>query len=200
MVLKLTAWWEWSSRRPTSMSSLPTKNSRSNKTVEFQLLVCPVAHMITRWTVSALRSLSVKISILSSPLVHQTRAPNSMHSTTSWNRRSSNTTKWWASRAKTARPCSTLAVAVASLTSCSPTTNRMCSIWTPTATGSSCRAANKRPSRSTRLITTSMSIVYRETRSTPPQTSHSSRIERTKQRIRQFCMLGRRNNQHTLFK
>ena len=199
MLLKLTAWWAWSSRRQTSMSSPPRKNHRS-KTVEFLLLACPATHTTTRWIVSALRSPSAKISTLSFPPALPTRVPNSRHSTTSWSRRSCNTTKWWVSRAKTARRCWTHAGAVASLTSCSLTTNRLCTRILTMAMASSCRVVSRPRSRSTRLITTNMSTVYRATRSTPPQTSHSSRIERTKQRIRQFCMFGRRKNQHTLIK
>ena len=188
-VQKLTV-WAWFSKHQTSTSSQPIKSSNSKMVEAFPILACPATRTTTKWTVSVQRSPSARTSTLSSRLGPRTRTPNSRPSTTSWSRRSSNTIKWWANRARTVSRCWTHAQEVASPTSCRVTTIRRLCIRTIMVMDSSCRTANKPRRASTPLITTNMSTVYLATPSTRPRIFPSSRIELKGQFLRQLGQLA----------
>jgi len=172
-------WWTWCSKRPTFMSSLTEASSNNSRCrmEAWQILECLVAPTTTRWTDSALRSRSVKISTLSSLQMPRIRVLNSRLSTTSWSRRSNSiTTKWCSRTAKTVSRCWTREAPVASPTSCShTTTSKWCSrltMETPLF-----RTVSRRPSQLTRNTTTSMSTASRGTPSIRQATYLSSKID-----------------------
>ena len=160
-----------SSRPPTSMSSPRVAN---NNRKEYQ-----APALTTRWTASVQKCRLVRTSTQSFQVDRRVRAPSSRCLTTNWSRRSSRTTRWWARIPRTVNRCLTRELLMEYPTSCKVTTSR----WLSSSPRvSSWAAVSRRPIASAILCltrTTSMSIAYQATLSTPPPISPSSRTDQT---------------------
>ena len=156
----------WSSRLPTFTNSRPGKKTQREEFREF-LVSNP---MTIRWTGSAQKFRSVKISTLCSQVAQAIRVASFRLSTTSWSRRNNSTTRWWLRIRRIASKCWTKEEQAASQTSCSRTITTQLRLNTVNSMGKILRLTQL-------LRTTSMSTAFRVTPSTRLPTCRSSRIE-----------------------